>query len=210
MIIGISGKIGSGKDTVAEILQSLEPSFQNKKYAGKLKQVAGLLLGVDPAKFEDREYKESTLGPEWGWETLGPNRETGRFDYTVRKFLQVLGTEAMRDNLHTDVWLNALFADYTEDQNWIITDVRFQNEADRIKEMGGLLIRINRDTGVDSGSHPSETALDDYNGFDIHIDNNGSIDNLESHIKTMWENFIYANGFYGALERKVILNLWTT
>lgn len=186
MLIGISGKIGSGKDTVAEIIQELNPSFQNKKYASKLKQVAGLLLGVDPVKFEDREYKQSKLGSEWGWVTFEGKKKIGRFDYTVRKFLQALGTEAMRENLHVDVWLNALFADYTDSQDWVITDVRFQNEADRIKEMGGVLIRIDRPGPTPEKEHPSETALDNYDGWDYYIANIGTVEELRVKVNEIY------------------------
>lgn len=221
MIIGISGKIGSGKDTVAGILQELEPSFQNKKYAGKLKQIAGILLGVDPAKFEDQEYKKQQLGKEWKYwfdlkrdEVADPeemanyflnvNQDLGRFielkPPTVRIFLQRLGTEAMRQRIHTDVWVNALFSDYTPDQNWVITDVRFENEAQRIKEMGGTLIRINRDTGSNSGAHPSETALDNYEGFDVHLGNNGSVSDLELDIKTLWKAMNIGGPAFGTFD----------
>jgi hypothetical protein len=69
-----------------------------KKFAGKLKQIASLLTGIPVEKFEDQEFKKLDMNPEWGM--------------TYREFLQNLGTEAMRDGLHTNVWVNALFADY--------------------------------------------------------------------------------------------------
>jgi hypothetical protein len=83
---------------------------------------------------------------------------------SVREFLQKLGTEAMRERLHTNVWVNALFADYTPTHyligafdtkltdgdpvypNWIITDMRFPNEMEAVVEKGGITIRVVRDT----------------------------------------------------------------
>ena len=64
MIIGINGKIGAGKDTVGTIIQGLlltskKKSFEIKKFAGKMKQIASLLTGIPVVKFEDQEFKET-------------------------------------------------------------------------------------------------------------------------------------------------------
>lgn len=60
--------------------------------------------------------------------------------------------------------------------DWIITDVRYQNEVDAIKDKG-FTIRLNRDTGFDN-VHTSETALDDCEDFKYIVDNNGSLFSL--------------------------------
>ena len=90
MIIGINGKIGSGKDTVGSIVQYLtsdmcridnftfqewlnygknkeqyEHKWETKKFAGKLKTVASLLTGVPVEKFEDQEFKQKHMGLQW-------------------------------------------------------------------------------------------------------------------------------------------------
>jgi hypothetical protein len=172
-LIGISGKIGSGKDTAAATLNALSNNrYEVKKFAGKLKQIAGLLCGVDPIWFESQEFKLEHMPGEWG-------------GMTYRTFLQRLGTEALRDGLHTQVWVNALFADEQSDSNWIITDVRFPNEADAIREKGGFLLRIER-PGSAPGTHPSETALDGYS-FDYTLHNGSSLYNLEIDLQTLYE-----------------------
>jgi hypothetical protein len=204
-IIGINGKIGSGKDTIANIIKELSPeySWENKKFAGKLKIIASILTGIPVGKFESQEFKTTNLGKEWG-------------DMTVRELLQKLGTEALRDNLDRDVWINALWADYksygnypiygtTEKNerifleygylypNWIITDTRFINEAESIKQHGGILIRVRRDSGNTVGvSHPSETALDDYVRFDYEIDNNGTLSDLREKVREI----LIKTGYY--------------
>jgi hypothetical protein len=141
-LIGISGRAGSGKDTVGAIVQYLlhvdkeekasrvpaqglsvflatkgsltYTDWQVKKFAGKLKQIASLLTGIPVEKFEDQEFKNSELGQEWeqelGMEGMFPQPYTRK--PTVRLFLQLLGTEAIRDGLHPNSWVNALFADY--------------------------------------------------------------------------------------------------
>jgi hypothetical protein len=180
MIIGINGKIGSGKDTIGDIIQKIcitndGPEFEVKKFAGKLKQTASLLTGVSVKHFEDQEFKKLDMNPEWGM--------------TYREFLQKLGTEAMRDGLHTNVWVNALFTDYrlwsdgSKDwyPNWIITDMRFENELEAIVKKGGITIRVVR-PGTVIGNHPSETALD---GFIMHYEiiNDGTIEDLIEKVK---------------------------
>jgi len=191
MILGINGKIGSGKDTVGKIIQHLtseweDEEFQDtdmldvrsnweiKKFAGKLKQIASILTGIPVENFEDQEFKKLDMSPEWGM--------------TYREFLQKLGTEAMREGLHTNVWVNALMADYITESfrsdkktNWIITDVRFPNEMEAIVEKGGITIRVVR-PGTVVGEHPSETSL--YSAeFDYTIVNDSTIEELVKKVR---------------------------
>jgi len=191
MIISVNGKIGSGKDTVGAIIQYLtatdtsdkalgfiklgydikghhNSTFEVKKFAGKLKQTASLLTGIPIEKFEDQEFKKTYLGEEWNSPYnipfSGPDFVEHDGGMTVRTLLQKLGTEAMRDGLHENVWVNALFADYRiipakfkdlkegediltkewEYPKWIITDMRFPNEMKAILEKGGITIRVVR------------------------------------------------------------------
>jgi hypothetical protein len=183
-LIGISGKIGSGKDTAAEIIQHLTNPmeldmfpYEVKKFAGKLKTIASILTGIPVEKFEDQEFKKQYLGEDWNYQIdqFNPIQKM-----TVRELLQKLGTDGLRDGLHTNVWVNALFADYNENSNWLVTDARFPNEAKAIKDLGGVVLRIERST-CQLGTHPSETALDDYT-FDYVIHNNGSKEDLQQEL----------------------------
>lgn len=75
-----------------------------------------------------------------------------------------------------------------EDDFWIITDVRFPSEADAIREHGGVLIRVNRNTGY-IDNHPSETSLDNYPDFD-YIINNEDLDKTIKEVESiMKENY---------------------
>lgn len=227
MIVGISGKMQSGKDTVGEIWQYLHfckmngqmafsswkllgdqernYRWQIKKFAGKVKEIASLLTGIPVEDWEKEEVKGSYLGPEW--------------DMNGRTMLQKIGTDCMRKHLHPDTWVNALFADYisiggtmdvrrtrVEYPNWIITDVRFPNEAKAIKDRKGILIRVNRPdflenakTGqrflikVHRNEHPSETALDTYQDWDYVIENDGTIEELIEKVKKIYNEHIHSN-----------------
>lgn len=189
-----------------------------KKFAGKLKQIASILTGIPIEKFEDQEFKKTFLPREWDTIVSKPGkRQDGLFgtgekmikQMTVREFLQLLGTESIRNGLHTNAWVNATFADYkrkvqvgidnpndlTESgdyPDWIITDTRFPNEAQAIKDRGGIVVRVNRmktasleDKGL---LHPSETSLDDWK-FDHVIKNNGTMNQLVDQVNELITKF---------------------
>ena len=217
MLIGISGKISSGKDTVGKIIQYLvwksrvergelplsvysfsdfaretsfgknQSNFQIKKYADKLKDFVCMLIGCTREQLEDQDFKNKELSEEWDKfafyreNTRKPLRiysskeeankdveifKGGKVEVlkmTSRLLLQIIGTECIRDKVHPNAWVNALFADYKYkihrsevptraagfiDQhvypNWIITDMRFPNELEAVKRRGGITIRVNR------------------------------------------------------------------
>jgi len=199
MIIGIAGRIGSGKDTVGEIIQEVclsnhGPVFEVKKFAGKLKQIASLLTGIPVEDFEDQEFKKSYLGYEWGTVQQVPLNSIPPFAdiqfnalMSVRELLQKLGTEAIRDGLHPNAWVNALMCEYKRPKmseynpsNWIITDVRFPNELEAVEDVKGLTIKVVRPVEKSKTPvrlHPSETSLDKAE-FDYEIINDGSIKDL--------------------------------
>lgn len=144
MIIGLSGHIKSGKTTAASIIKKLNPSFTEKYFAYKLKLIASILTGDEIKLFETQEGKDGFLD-DW--------------NMSRRKMLQNLGTEILRNQFDQNIWIKALFADYRPQfggngmtdydltqvyPNWIISDVRFVNEAIEIKNRGGKLIRVNR------------------------------------------------------------------
>lgn len=237
-LIGISGKMQSGKDTVGKIILDLDDivfpaisrvtkhNWQIKKFADKLKDIVCIILGCTREQLEDTNFKEKELGEEWAiWKVLLKNgsrfgglyldkktaKYTSQFSslqptevvkeiLTPRKILQLLGTECGREIIHPKIWVNALFTDYKPSiDHWIITDVRFPNEIDAIRERGGIIIRVNRKHGyvtpegiwkeMPINYHESETALDNYR-FDYAIDNNGSIEQLEKKVKEIYKHFL--------------------
>lgn len=174
-LIAITGKAGSGKDTVgAFINKRLGGNYEIKKFADKLKEVAGLMLGVPVDQFENRVFKHDNLGPEWGY-------------MSVREFLQKLGTDAVRNNLFIDAWVNILFESYTPSKKWIITDCRMLNEAARVQQYGGKVVKVVR-SGIESGNHQSETELDCITP-DYIIYNDGSFFDLEIAVDKMINHF---------------------
>jgi hypothetical protein len=177
-IVGISGKIGSGKDTLADLIVKNNYNFKKKSFAFKLKIIGMTLTGAHPESSD--------------WFTQeGKNVYLSDWNMTIGEFQQKLGTEAIRTGLHTNAWVISLFADLDPDCKWLITDMRFKNEAQAVKEKGGVLVRINGDPAKTRANskrnlnHPSETDLDDFKDWDMVINNNGTIEQLEVYAKSI-------------------------
>lgn len=152
MIIGISGKLQSGKDTTADYLVK-KYGFIRIAFADKLKEIAKDLFFWD-----------------------------GEKDDYGRKLLQDIGV-AMR-KVKEDVWVNYVLQKVNDTRlttkNWVITDVRFKNEADLVRLSGGDLWRIERklDRTHEANKHISEVDLDDYKQFGVIINNFGTMNEL--------------------------------
>jgi hypothetical protein len=241
MLIGISGKIGSGKDTVALMIKYLTRKDNNvkdypvtleqylagidsdlydngwgdvyehvstpwkvMKFAGKLKQIVSLLTGIPVGDLEKQEVKDRELSEEWWYYTtpslvnskisvaeynlLSPVQQgwCKLYKLTVRQLLQQLGTDAMRDVIHPNIHVNALFADYKPEihrnavpgraagfrdsevwPNWLLSDMRFPNELEAVEARGGITIRVNRKyTTVDLPGGGTGTYTTHVSGFD--------------------------------------------
>ena len=175
------------------------------RFADKLKDIVCLLIGCTREQLEDEEFKNTPLGSEWtetvdwgDYDWLDTN-----FVMTPRTMLQFIGTDLFRNRLHPNTWVNATMIGYKsltsiqngimdmetgkveiiggktpiEYPNWIIPDVRFPNEVKAIKARDGIIIRLQRHTDI-VDNHLSETALDEYDGYDYVISNNGTITDL--------------------------------
>lgn len=142
-IIGITGLAGSGKDTIGDIITSNFDNWEKMSFASHLKDVTALLFGMDRKMLagetpKDRETREK---PDEFW-----SKKMGK-DFTPRYALQFLGTNLLRNQLHQNIWVDCLEKKIMNtDKNVIITDVRFPNEIDMIKNIGGEIWRVERGT----------------------------------------------------------------
>lgn len=167
-IIGISGKAGCGKDTIASYLREKYNNTWLEPFAGPLKRAASQAFGIPLENFQDRSLKENKCAP-WG---LSP-----------RVLAQFFGTEMFRDTLPkllpdigSDFWIarmQALLsgdilteegAIYEETDTIIIPDVRFQNEYDwLIKRPSYIHLNVLRPAGIDGSvgipGHSSEAGF---------------------------------------------------
>lgn len=193
MLYGICGSMGSGKNTVGEIL--VQNGFKSLSFASTLKDATAAIFGWDRDLLEgvtkeSREFRE-TVDMFWSEHLERP--------ITPRRVLQEMGTEVMRDSFHQDIWLFSLKRQIKPGGNYVITDARFKNEIEFIKGLGGKIVYVERgekpvwwpyavdDYTFDHGLmkenypdvHPSEYSWVGAD-FDIVIDNNGTLYDLKN------------------------------
>lgn len=141
-IVGVLGFIGSGKGTVADLLVS-EHSFRKDSFATSLKDGCAAMFDwprhlLEGDTDESRAWREGV--DEWWSDKLEIS------EFSPRLALQLIGTEVMRNNFHSDFWFLTLQNRYNklENKNVVIPDVRFSNEIQMIRDMGGKLIWVKR------------------------------------------------------------------
>lgn len=168
MLIGLHGKAGVGKDKAFELLSGLTdiPTVR-KSFARPLKESAAASLDMSITEIETFKKK--------GRVTVTCN---GRiWNLSGRQYLQRYGAEAHRSIFGDDFWVNQclpLDDPQHTGQIWVVTDVRFQNEAKRIHWLGGHVWQILRDTDSVE-DHISERPLPE-GMVDNIIENNGTIE----------------------------------
>ena len=158
ILIGICGKKGHGKDTIASYFTS-RSGFVQLAFADPLKDAVKALFNVSDTQLHDPKEKEM-VDPRW--------------NMTPRQMMQKLGT-FIRDNLYED-----FFVDHLSERSFgiprvCVSDVRRQNEAKFIKDAGGILIKVFRPGMEDLDNHESETDLENINENYL-VFNDGNID----------------------------------
>jgi hypothetical protein len=207
MLIGVSGKAFSGKDTFADVLS--KRCYEKTKFLFDFWNHSA--HGVKP---EDEEVKHGIICPVvsvafakklksmamehfsltqeqvYG---LGKEVVVERYGKTPRTILQEMG--AFYRSIHKNYWVDAVLDNLPKDAvHHCITDVRFENEYKGIKKRKGIVIRIERDislrASVSNPAHISEVDLDGAE-FDLVIDNNKRIEDLNEYADVIIENYLF-------------------
>lgn len=169
-LIGIHGRARSGKDTLCQFLISYHGGYRYG-LADPLKAMLLAGFGIDMSDPYWETRKEEVIP------ALGKS---------PRQLLQTLGTEWGRTCVRDDVWLIlAQDALVREGPGMIIPDIRFQNEADWIRKLGGRLIHISRKSAAPVASHSSEAGVD-VQGGDIVLTNDGTLEDLQQTVRDLF------------------------
>ncbi len=167
------GALGVGKDTFADYLIELCPDmYARYSFAEPIRRI-GEVFGFTREQMADRAMKE-LCDEFWG---ISP-----------RRFLQMVGTDMFRNVWRSDVWIKCARKAVCGNpgRHTVITDVRYANEMKFIQDMGGLVVRLRRNSEpyADSFHHPSEFELNRLIASgalrpDLEVDNNGSMQDLK-------------------------------
>lgn len=184
-IIGLSGFARSGKDEAAKVLVE-GFGFTQVAFADKLREMLYQLnpivdqrkfIGMDLDEHNDTVYVQDVID-KFGWNGY---KET-HWGSEIRRLLQRLGTEAGRQTLWDTIWIDAAFAGLPEDAKVVVSDARFFNEFDAIRERGGKIWRIERKGIGPTNDHPSETEAPNYQHFDYTFYNDGTLAEFRSDV----------------------------
>lgn len=175
MIVGLTGYAQSGKDTLADILVEVY-GYKRVAFADKIREFlyeVNPMVGCSPSG-----YLQDLVNLA-GW-------DAAKQEPQVRRLLQDLGVGA-RKVFGNQFWVHeamkTMLNDPKPDMNYVITDVRFLNEADMIRANQGQLWRVKRNGISAVNEHISEHEMDGYSVDQI-FTNNGSIEDLKDLVQT--------------------------
>jgi hypothetical protein len=180
-IIGLTGYAQHGKNTVAEVFEDL--GYRPVAFADALREMARRLNPVIPVSAyyawappqDPMRYADIV-------DTIG--YEAAKQIPEVRRLLQVLGTECVRDIIGENAWVQALFKNVFPGERYVITDVRFPNEARAVTQAGGEVWKVTR-LGFDNGlgvDHPSEAHIGKL-PYHVEFVNDTTVEALQSWVK---------------------------
>ena len=191
MIIGICGLIGSGKGTVADILVE-QHNYEKLSFADKLKDGVSSVFGWD------REMLEGDTDDSRKWreeEDKFWTEETGE-TVTPRLILQLFGTDCMRNGFYDGIWVSLVKQELlkNKDKNYVIPDVRFENEAKMIRSLGGRICQVRRGPDPlwfrlykDLGQEPTDVHKSEWAWANVQMDyilaNDGTPEDLKNLVK---------------------------
>lgn len=141
--IGLLGNIGSGKNTVASYFET--KGCITTSFAGPLKDLCSTVFGWPREMLEgdtehSRDFRESV---DLYW-----SKKLGISNFTPRLAFQLIGTDVMRTHFDVNVWINSLEYRvkklHNEHKCVVISDCRFKNEVNLVKELGGVVIQVER------------------------------------------------------------------
>lgn len=168
-VIGLTGKAGSGKDTVASFLK--QDGWVCIAFADALKHICIDYLGLT----ENDVYTQQ-----------GKEQYNDFWKMTNREILQKFGTDALRNHFSKEIWTKIaeikIKSLLQQGKRVVITDVRFDNEAEFVRQFGGQVFEVRRTNSNSTLSqseqqHESEQGVN-ANLVDRIIDNSGTLDDL--------------------------------
>lgn len=201
-IIALSGYIGSGKDTAAEIILQEFQGLPTITFAKNLKIILGKVFELDQKYFTDRQLKEASLdepiyvSPElvdsvgrlYGYELeYGDMRQyVGRMIYSPRELMEFFGTTVLQ-SLDTQIHVKQEFRLAQKSDNYLVTDVRFPHEYEYlINNFDQVQLLFIDRASAEAAAKPRKSIAEEYlpvlKSKSLVVDNNGTIEALKINI----------------------------
>lgn len=184
-LVGLAGAAGAGKDTLATLM--VVDDWEHVAFADPLKDICVRHLGLSMDDVSTQEGKRR-YNEFWGM--------------TNREILQRVGTEAMRNGFDKDVWVKIMERKLTymlmRGGKVLVTDCRFDNEAELIWRLGGVMANVVRGKGAGSpltkaeSGHASESGVS-RNLIGFEVANDREIEHLRPEFKGRLETFTKAH-----------------
>ena len=168
-IIGLGHYSRCGKDTFANYFLDYMPGALKIPFAWKLKQITHELYAW--AGLREPEYYETPEG------ALARDIVLPALGLTPVQVWVKFGTPAVREQVYDRTWIDYVLKTKHNAEVLVIPDVRFPNECEAIKSVGGTLIKIVR-PGYGPRNTVADRALIGFNGWDYIIGAEGTMESL--------------------------------
>ena len=217
-LVGFSGKMGAGKTSAAFFATTFleghtAETWQLIAFADELKRLVSGMFGFPMS------YCYTDIGKTFELPSCKPLYELTHEDIprrvsqevldglngrlsteippgtTVGRVLQIVG-QAFRDEIGDDVWIIALEKRMQTGSNYVIEDVRYPNECDFVKRLGGIVGRViltgsaGRNDSRRDPQHESETAMDLYDKWDFTIETDASTRSYKQLMEAIKKEFV--------------------
>lgn len=187
LLIGIAGFARAGKSSIAKVLES-ECGFIEHSFASTIRRFTTQLV--------------TEVNPEFDLERDKAVPQHALSGRTPRSFMQLLGTEFGREMVHPKFWVNhtMMKVQRARDAGFpaVISDVRFKDEAEAIREMGGVVVWVHR-PGVGAGEHTSEQGLPAHL-VDLTMHNDSTLGQLRKGVKSLHHDLVTWKSLYADID----------
>lgn len=180
-LLGIHGFKQSGKDTFARMVRQTFTPMQLIAFADKLKEMCAVTFGVPLWVFYDNSLKEQL----WGLTGMTPRQ------------MMLSLSDVIKEKYGMDFFLRPVQEKWAQSKETglIVSDVRYEYEAQWIRDEGGVILHISR-PGAESSDHSSEQGIE-FKQSDYAIGNHGDLEDLKQNVSNFCAWWVGPVNYYG-------------
>lgn len=174
ILVGIHGAARSGKGETAKYLKKFH-AFKEDSFADPIRR-----FFIDLLALKGMDELDEIKSAEEPLDILGGK--------TLRYAMQTMGTDWARNTLSDSLWIDTCLGRVKKYERAVISDVRFDNEAQAVKDAGGFIIMTRRpNVEIKGSSHPSEAGID-LSFIDYYVDNDACLEHLTRQVEIIMKD----------------------